>query len=69
MTLEILSPEEFKAKVTECYYKLNMTQHELAEELGVSQSTVERWLGDKVKPQPRFIYRCTNVLELLMLRR
>ncbi|MFH1902125.1 MAG: helix-turn-helix domain-containing protein [Candidatus Omnitrophota bacterium] len=32
--------------------KLNLTQEQLAYELGVSWTTISRWENDKVKPSP-----------------
>ena len=60
---------EFSEKVKEVRKKLNLSQMELAKELGVAFSTVNRWENGKFKPNYEAIKRFEDFCTKKVIKR
>ena len=59
----IIQPDSFPELIKHVRSQLNLTQEELAHELGVSFSTVNRWENGQTKPIKIALKQFTNYCE------
>lgn len=64
--INIFNEQEFRSRISKIINELNYSEAELAEKLGVSQGTINRWKNKKLLPKVDLLVKLSVISNLTL---